>query len=87
MCRKRTLRENSSMGQGVRSQRKIATRLAYKACFRGSVESNMDLALGQRCRDEMRLATHKETPFNVFFTSPEKASSDSFFTFREYEKT
>jgi hypothetical protein len=44
-------RENSSMGQGVRSQRQSATRLAYKACFKGSVERNMELTLGQRCRD------------------------------------
>jgi hypothetical protein len=44
-------RENSSMGQGVRSQRQSATRLAYKACFKGSVESNMEPTLGQRCRN------------------------------------
>jgi hypothetical protein len=40
-------RENSSMGQGVRSQRQSATRLVYKACFKGSVESNMEPTLGQ----------------------------------------
>jgi hypothetical protein len=40
------------MGQGVRSQRQSATRLAYKACFKGSVESNMEPTLGQICRDE-----------------------------------
>jgi hypothetical protein len=51
MCRERTLEENSSMGQGVRSQRKSATRLAYKAFFKGSVESNMEPTLGQRHRD------------------------------------
>jgi hypothetical protein len=45
-------RENSSMGQGVRSQRQSATRLAYKACFKGSVESNMEPTLGQIRRDE-----------------------------------
>jgi hypothetical protein len=27
-------REKSSMGQGVKTQRQSATRLAYKACFR-----------------------------------------------------
>jgi hypothetical protein len=47
-CRKRALGENSSMGQGVRSQRQSATRLAYKACFKGSVERNMEPTLGQR---------------------------------------
>jgi hypothetical protein len=51
MCRKRTLRENSNMGQGVKSQRQSATRLAYKACFKGSVERNMEPALDQRHRD------------------------------------
>jgi hypothetical protein len=44
--------ENSSMGQGVKTQRQSATRLAYKACFKGSVESNMELSLGQRHRNE-----------------------------------
>jgi hypothetical protein len=44
-------RENSSMGQGVKTQRQSATRLAYKACFKGSIESNMEPTLGQRCRD------------------------------------
>jgi hypothetical protein len=29
-----------------------ATRLAYKACFKGSVESNMEPALGKRRGDE-----------------------------------
>ena len=39
------------MGQGVKTQRQSATRLAYKACFKGSVESNMEPTLGQRRRD------------------------------------
>jgi hypothetical protein len=43
--------ENSSMGQGVRSQSQSDTRLSYKACFKGLVESNMELTLGQMCRD------------------------------------
>ena len=42
--------ENSTMGQGVKTQRQSATRIAYKACFKGSVESNMEPALGQRCK-------------------------------------
>jgi hypothetical protein len=44
--------ENSSTGQGVKTQRKSDTRIAYKACFKGSVERNMEPALGQRRRDE-----------------------------------
>jgi hypothetical protein len=44
-------RKNSSMGQGVKTQRQSATRLVYKACFKGSVESNMELKLGQRCKN------------------------------------
>ena len=43
-------REKSSMGQGVKTQRQSATRLAYKACFKGSIESNMEPTLGQRRR-------------------------------------
>jgi hypothetical protein len=45
-------RENSSMVQGVKTKSQSATRLVYKACFKGSVESNMELALGQRRRNE-----------------------------------
>jgi hypothetical protein len=30
------------------------TRLAYKACFKGSVERNMEPSLGQRCKDSTR---------------------------------
>jgi hypothetical protein len=43
---------------GLRCQvakERSATRLAYKSCFKGSVERNMESALGQRRRDE----THK----------------------------
>jgi hypothetical protein len=47
-----TLGENFSMGQGVRSQRQSATRLVYKACFKGSIESNMEPTLGQIPRYE-----------------------------------
>jgi hypothetical protein len=43
-------RENSSMGQGVKTQRKSVTRLA-QACFKGSVERNMEPTLGQIWRD------------------------------------
>ena len=41
-------RENSSMGQGVKTQRQSATRLVYKVYFKGSVEINMEPRLGQR---------------------------------------
>jgi hypothetical protein len=51
MCRKRTLGENSSIGQGVRSQRESATRIVYKAFFKGSVERNLEPEIGQRRRD------------------------------------
>jgi hypothetical protein len=42
MCRKRTVGENASMGQGVRSQRKSDTRIAYKKIFKILVEINME---------------------------------------------
>jgi hypothetical protein len=45
-------RENCSMGQGVKTQRQSVARLAYKACFKGSIKSNMELALSQIRRDE-----------------------------------
>ena len=44
-------RENSSMGQGVKTQRQSDTRHVYKACFKGSVENNMEPTLGQKHRD------------------------------------
>jgi hypothetical protein len=31
------------------AEERSVTRLAYKACFKGSFESNMEPALGQRC--------------------------------------
>jgi hypothetical protein len=40
------------MGQCVISQRQSDTRLAYKACFKGSVERNMEMTLGPIHRDE-----------------------------------
>jgi hypothetical protein len=43
--------KNSSMGQGVKTQRQSATRPTYKVCFKGSVESNMESTLGKKHRD------------------------------------
>jgi hypothetical protein len=45
--------EKSSMGQGVKTQRQSATRLAYKACFKGSVERSMEPELGQKAGMQM----------------------------------
>jgi hypothetical protein len=83
MCKKRTLEENSSMGHGVRLQRKRATRLAYKACFKGSVESNMEPTLGQYTKMQVRLEKHNETPFNVIFNDPREGKLGSFFMFEK----
>jgi hypothetical protein len=51
------VQEKDTRGKFVhRSRCQVAeakcTRLAYKACFKGSIESNMEPALGQRLRDE-----------------------------------
>jgi hypothetical protein len=54
---------------------KSATRLAYKACFKGSVESNMEPTLGQRCRDANVIKQDTMRPLQCNFTSPEKVSS------------
>ena len=48
---------------GLRCQitkEKGAARLAYKECFKGSVESNMDLTLGQRCKYETHNAINHD---------------------------
>jgi hypothetical protein len=45
--------ENSSMGQGVRSQgKKVLQVLILRNAFEGSINSNMKPTLGQRCKDE-----------------------------------
>jgi hypothetical protein len=44
--------ENSFTDQGVNTQRQSATRLAYKACFKGSVGSHMELELGIKRKNE-----------------------------------
>ena len=74
------------MGQGVKTQRQSATRLAYKSCFKGLVERNMEPTLGQIRRDEMRLISHNENPLQCNFNEPREGNIGSFFTFRESEK-
>jgi hypothetical protein len=74
------------MGQGAKTQRQSATRLSYKACFNGSVESNMETTLGQIRRDAMRLISHNENPLQCNFNEPREGNIGSFFTFRESEK-
>ena len=44
----------------VAEARSVA-RLAYKECFKGSVESNMEPTLGQRRKDESRNAIRHDT--------------------------
>jgi hypothetical protein len=41
---------------------KGVARLAFKECFEGSIDSNMELALGQRCKDETCDAIKYDTP-------------------------
>jgi hypothetical protein len=79
MCRKMTLEENSSMGQGVRSQRQSATRLVYKAFFKGSIERNMESTLGQRCKDENVISKTRQNPLQCIFHVPREGKIDSFF--------
>jgi hypothetical protein len=43
------------------AEEKSVARLAYKECFKGSVESNMEPTLGQRCKDETRNAIKHDT--------------------------
>jgi hypothetical protein len=55
---RRHVQEKDTWGKFLHESRcqvveeKSATRLAYKACFKGSIESNMEPTLGQRRRDE-----------------------------------
>jgi hypothetical protein len=55
-------RENSSMGQGVRSQRKKSVaRFAFKEFFEGSVGSSTDPELCQRRKYETHNAIKRDT--------------------------
>jgi hypothetical protein len=77
------------MGQGVRSQRqKSVARLAYKEFFKGSVERNMDHALGQRRKEETLNVINHDTTRNLLckFYDPKEGKLGGFFTFRESEK-
>jgi hypothetical protein len=87
MCKKRTLRENSSMAQGVKSQKQSATRLAYKACFKGSIERNMEPTLGQIHRDAIVIRKTQRNPLQCIFNEPREGKLSGFFTFRESKKT
>jgi hypothetical protein len=81
-----TLRENSSMGQGVRSQRQSATRLACKACFKGSVERNMEPKLGERHKNENVISKTWWNPLQCIFHDPREGKLSGFFMFIESKK-
>jgi len=66
------------MGQGVKSQRQSATRLAYKACFKGSVERNMEPALDQRHRDTHVIKKTQWNPLQYNFNDPKEGKLGSF---------
>jgi hypothetical protein len=63
-----------------------ATRLVYEACFKGSVEINMEPELGQRRRDANAIKQDTMRPLPCNFNEPKEGKIDSFFTFRESEK-
>lgn len=71
------------------AEARSAVRHVYKEFFKGSVERNMEMELGQRHKDETRNAikNHIMRPFYVIFYDPREGKLDSFFTFRESEKT
>jgi hypothetical protein len=71
-------RENSYMGQGVKTQRQSATRLAYKACFKGLVESNMEPALGKNAGMQMRLTGHNDNTLQCDFNEPKEGNLGGF---------
>jgi hypothetical protein len=74
-------------GSGCQVAEEIsATRLAYRACFKVSVERNMETSLGQRCKyaNELKKDTMRPLPCN--FNEPREGKIGSFSTFRESEK-
>jgi hypothetical protein len=66
------------MGQGVKMQRQSATRLAYKACFTGSVESNMEPTLGKNIGMQMRLTRHNDNALQCDFNEPREGKLNGF---------
>jgi len=77
--------ENSSMGQGVKTQRQSATWLAYKACFRGLVERNMEPTLGQICRDE-KVINKTQNPLQCIFHEPKEVKLGGFLFLESLKK-
>jgi hypothetical protein len=64
-------------------------RLAYKECLKGSVESNMEPTLGQRCKDDTHNAIKHDTVrllLWMFYMSPEKVSAIVFLRLESLKK-
>jgi hypothetical protein len=89
---RRHVQEKDTRGKFLHGSRcqvaeaRSATRLAYKACFKGSVERNMEPTLGQRHRDANVIKQDTMRPLPCNFYEPREGKLGSFFTFRESEK-
>jgi hypothetical protein len=78
MCRKRTLGKIPPWVKVSRCRGKSATRLAYKACFKGSVERNMEPTLGQNVGMQMRLTGHNDNTLQCNFNEPREGKLGGF---------
>jgi hypothetical protein len=87
MCRKKDTRGGFLHGSRYQvAKARSSTRLAYKECFKGSVERNMEPSLGQRCRDANVIKQDTMRPLTCNFYEPRESKIGSFFMFRESEK-
>jgi hypothetical protein len=87
MCRKNTLEGKFFHGSRCQvAEARSDTRLTYKACFKGSIERNMEPTLGQRHKDENAIEKDTMRPLQCIFYKPKEGKLGSFFTFRESEK-
>jgi hypothetical protein len=80
MCRIRTLRKIPPWVKVSYHEGKSATRLGFKECFEGSVNRNMKLELGQRCKDETCdvIKYEQQESFHVKFYEPREGKISGF---------
>jgi hypothetical protein len=89
---RRHVQEKDTQGKFLHGSRcqvveaRSATRLVYKACFKGLVERNMELTLCQRCKDGNVIKKDTMRPLQCNFYNPKEGKLGIFFMFRESKK-
>jgi hypothetical protein len=88
ICRKRTLGKNPPWAKVSRHRGKVLQGLHIRHASDGSVESNMELALGQRCRYANVInKTHNGNILRCKFNKPREGKLDGFSYFESLKKS